>query len=1366
MAPSTRSRQRQDSYANNMKSHDATATKLTTTTEDVTPSENPSTRRVLRSRSQAMQNEKIVLLKTTSASPPARRTRSRNASEPPFEIPNIAVSQLKENVKPNDVKDSDATILLRPQSTNRTPSASNRRRSQPSSPRKRRNFRARQRRTGSAIADDSEPDEETTVHEEEITEKNAVMKTTTDSKQRLLHAPVLTPERNVEPQQELEVSAPADNQKIPDSPRAEPQHDKIEETMHALLADAVNKLGAAEAPEPSSKFGTSTASRARVEKEVTQQQSSPAIPPHEQVSIDMENSSKAIVNDSAEVAEPSHDSTESADSPTLTHSTGGEKNMEGVETDILQNVAAGTKMNEDSAAVTKKEPDIVGNEESLSVEKKAGNSAPLLERSQITATQNSPIYSELSTPESNAVEFKGEKLDQSMACSEQFFPCSSLSFNAGMALDPELMSSPPAVSINRENGKNELLVNDNLSEGYIGNAESNTSALSPTVIIPSQRSFLEFSRRMDKYNRLRNMFRIGHIPRSPSALAFYRRAYSDASSDATSEADDMARALNGQESNTTPENPKSSPVFMPVSPSTPLKERQSDSDGSDQFMDSFETFDFLTSQTPPLAGKCDGTQTSDQTGSNRQYSLSENPMPRPAMLPPSSLSYLSPPNKLNASTSMSDEAAECDVSLSIESPPSFPRLASIGCDASDISDFLPADIIQWEREQRQQEACWVSSSQSTPLKGGFTQVLLSSGQSSRSIGSPTKIDSPTRQGSPIPKLPVKSESPVKQSSLSIAPSPNCPSSSPVRSRSPIKRSPIKMASPVSLISFMQRLSPVTSSPLKIVSLPDEGSDADAFSYDMEENANTIDKAEKDDIRETLVAADGVVDVVVGTANEHVEEPDPIVESQSEKSQASEDAQIGQQNKWDAITEEVHVEPIVWHTDTVMEEPDSENDVYFDSVANVSSEKIMYAAEDSVIIHERSESVTSTDHKTDAQKAMDMDGHGSNRYGDNVSENSDEDVLAAGDCDNGVDYHNDDALIADFADGKEVNDEKRSIPVKSTDYSNESEQHIEEAATGEEHTPMKSAEDSVATIVPTATSEKSEQLASDSVQPDEHFSGLAVEPVSIEQKEDNSGEMTVGSSNYFASDENTSDIDYTTVLPWNISLDRWAELNKRQGKYEASGATAEKRDDKDDFAAPTELLKSPVRSPQKRRYISTPARSSARSSLKRTRDSTAAYIPILTTPAASNSDISLGSRATRSHTAPVRKTTAYLTKITETNSRLNTGFENIVIPQYQYKRGKRPESPPPDKRKRQRSMKNESPLKRERKIKFAAELATIAGKSTSYTGKVGKKCGDLKSIIKVVVSSMLIDDSHRNILWMSLGMQCSIHHRRRSGILSA
>ncbi|KAK9386655.1 hypothetical protein V1515DRAFT_604364 [Lipomyces mesembrius] len=1331
MAPSTRSRKRKDSYANDIKSHDATATKPITTTEEVATSENPSTRRVLRSRSQAVGNEEVTLLKTAlaSPSPPARRTRSRNASEPPVEkikIPNVTRSQLKENVKPNDVKESDATILLLPHSTNRPPSASNRRRSQPSSPRKRRSFRGRQRRD-SAMAHDSEADEETTVHAQEITEKSALVKTPTDRKQRLLHSPVLTPERDVEQRHEHKVSAPADNQKISDSPNAETQHDNIEEATHALSADAVNKSGAAEAPEPSSKFVTSPVSRASVEKEVTQQQSSSAIPLQEQASIDLENANRATVNDIAPVAENSHDSTESADDATITHSTGGESDMEGVETDMVANVDAGTKMNEDSAAATKKEPDIAENEEPLSVGKIAINSSPLPERSQITATQNSLIYSESSTPEPNTVDFTGEKLDQSMACSEQFFPY-SLSFNAEMALDPRLMSSPPAASINGENSKNELLVNDDFSERFISSAESsNTSALSPTVIMPSQRSFLEFSRRMDKYNRLRNMFRIGHIPRSPSALAFYRRAYSDASSEAASDADDIDSALTGKESNTTPENPKSSPVFTPVSQLTPLQERRPDSDGSDQFMDSFETFDFLTSKTPPLANKCDGTQISYQTGSNRQYSFSEILMPGPAMLPPSPPSYRSPRNKLSASTSVPDEAAECDVSLSIDSPPSFPRLASIGCDASDISDFLPEDIIQWEKEQRQQEACWVDSAQSTPLKGCSTQVFLSSGQSSWYIGSPTMIDSPTRQGSPVPKSPVRSESPVKQSSPSIAPSPNRPSSSPVRSRAPIKNSPIKMPSPVRLISFMQRSSPVASSPLKIVSLPDEVSDADAYLYDMEENSTTTDKVEQDGVREALVAANGVADVITGTANEIAKEPDPI-----EESQTSEDimpAQIGQQSNPDAITDEAHVEPIVWHTDTAMEESDSENDVYFDSVANVSSEKIMYAAEDSVITHERSESLPTTDHKPDAQKAMDMDGNGSHRYDNNGSENSAEEVLVAGECDNG-DYDNGDAPIADFADGKEVNDEERSTPVKSTEDRNESEQHIEKGTLGEEHTPMKSAEDSMATVVPTATSEKSEQLVKDSVQPDEHFSGFAVEPVSIEQKEDISGEMTVGSSNYFASDENTSDIDYTTVLPWNISLDRWAELNKRQGTCEASGATAEKRDDKDNFAAPTEQLKSPVRSPRKRRYISTPARSSARSSLKRKPDSTAACIPILTTPAASNSDINLGSRATRSHTAPVRKTTAHLTKVTETNSRLNTGFENIVIPQYQYKRGKRPESPPPDKRKRQRSMKNESPLKRQRKIKFATELATIAGKSTTYTGKGGKKCGDLKPIIKV------------------------------------
>ncbi|KAK9373736.1 uncharacterized protein V1513DRAFT_447973 [Lipomyces chichibuensis] len=1355
MAPSTRSRKRKETYADDVKSHDATATKKSPTTEEVTTSQ--STGRVLRSRSQAVQNEEITPLKTALASPPARRTRSRNASELPVEkikIPNVTGLLLKENVKPNEVRESDATILLRPQLTKRPLSASSQGRSQPSSPGKRRNCRGRQRRVG-VIADDSDGDKETTVNAEAITEKGAIMKTLTESMQLLLHSPV-------EPRPEHKVTAPADSQKISDLPGAELQQGEIEEAIQTLAADAVNKSDDVEDAEPSSTFVTPTGSRVGVEKERNHQECSPAISLQAQVSSDMENANKATVNDIAPVAESLHDSTESADSATMKHGAGWELKLEGVQTDMVEVGTAGTKRDEDSAGLAKKEPDLVGNEESPSVEIIAINNPPLPETSQITATQNSPICGESSTLATEAVCSTGEKFDQS--CSEQLFQY-SISFNSGMALDPRLMSSPPVVSINGEK-----LVNDNVSEGYISSAESsNTSAQSPTVIIPSQRSFLEFSRRMDKYNRLRNMFRIGHIPRSPSALAFYRRAYSDASSEAASEADDM-NTLSGQESNTTSENPKSSPVFTSVSQLTPLQGHQSDSDGSDQFMDSFENFDFLTNQTPPLhTGNCDGTQISDQTGSNRPYSFSEIQTPGPAMLPPS------PPktfvqNKLDPVTYMPDEASECDVSISIESPPNFPRLVSIGCDASDISDFLPEDIIQWEWEQRQQEACWVASAQSTPLKGGSTQVSLSRRRSSWSIASPTKIDSPTRLRSPASKSPLKSESPLKQSSPSIAPSPNLPGSSPVRSRSPIKKSPIKMPSPVRLMSFMQRLSPVTKSPLKIVSLPDEGSGTGAFSYDMGVNAKITEKPEKDGIKET--PANGVVDFIAGTANEDAEEPDTIEESQSGEPQTSEvimQAPMGQQNKSDAITEEVHVE-----TDDVIEESDSENDFYFDSVANVSSEMIVSAAEDSVaaIAHDRSESVPTTDHNIDERKAVDVDGNGSHKYDNNDSENRDQEVPAAGDCDNGVGYDSGDTHIADFADGKEVNNEERSATEKSMEDSNESEQHVEGGTLGEEHAVMNSAEESATTIVPTVISERGEQLANNSVQLGEHFSEFAVELVSIEQKEDVSGEVTVGSSNYFASDENTSDIDYTTVLPWNISLDRWAELNKRQGKCEALGATAEKKEDKEDSATRSEQLKSPARSPPKRRYMPTPARASARSSLKRKPDSTAASVPILTTLAACNSDISIGSRSTRSHTTPLRKTTAHLTKITETNSRLNTGFENIVIPQYQYKRGKRPESPPPDRRKRQRSMKNESPLKRERKIKFASELATIAGKSTTYSGKRREKCGDLKPIIKVglnigiVVRLLLIDDSHRNILWMSLGMQCLIHHRRRSGIQSA
>ncbi|KAK9322983.1 hypothetical protein V1517DRAFT_321890 [Lipomyces orientalis] len=1324
MAPATRSRKRKDTPAGDISPDLEAATTTTAISEDVATPKPPSGR-VLRSRSQNADGSSQQ--KPALASPPARRTRSKKANMvqvEEVETPSGFNTSLKENVRPNEAEYA-ATILLDPPSI--TLSVSNRRRSQSASPRKRKHVRGRGK-IGSSIAGELEADEATRSSAKPLTEHSAIVKGPVKIKRQSMRTSISTPMLDVELQHE----------KLTHSEKATTQESgTVSATLDDNCLDA-NMEDVAQNREPavtdellqSLNFVVALDSMPKDQQDISEQHDIPQIPVRNEVPIGTKNTDKNAANRSASAADDSDDHTDLAASTTTSSP---ESNVELVNSDVGGNEDVDDIMIEkDSTEGDRKEPEIVGNDEPLSIDKMAIDDPPLLERPRITTAQNSPIYSPSLTPPPNAADYTDKGFNQSMTYCEQLFQYSP-SLNGEMALDPRLMSSPPIISVNSGNTKSELLVDSNVSDGYDCKESSKMPSALSTVIKPSQRSFLEFSERMDKYNRLRDIFHIGHIPRSPSALAFYRRAYSDASSEAASEADDMNSASNRQESNTTLENPKSSPLLTPVS--HPLPGPLSDSDGSEQFMDSFETLDLFLNESPPLAGKRDSTQSSDQKESSSPRSV-----PPPVLEPhiqiigsttPSREKSPSPRNPAAVPSTMPEEESDGDMSISTEPPSSGPRLSSVGFEAGDISDYLPDNIIEWEREQRRQEACWPMSTQNTPLRGGSPLILFSSGRSSRSIGSPMKVDSPSRQGSPGVKSPVRADSPSEQSAPIVAMSPDRRRSSPVKPRTPTKKSPTKMSSPVRFMSFMQRLSPVKSSPLKIVTLPDERFDAGPSVHDAGETSELAVSVATDDERNIRVLADAAVDVVEQVLrHENAEQRDNFEKSESEQSNACEDIVLAissRQELSDAIVEEVLVEAVPQHIDTVMEESDSESEVYFDSVANVSSEQGIGAADGPVMSLEISEALSATGQQAEAQAVED---DSTLKACDSDSELSDKSALAATQADHEVDRDCSQGPFAALANS--LQEEDRSHEVRRREEITESGRDPEETNVDEELCPVDSPEDSVVTIVPPATSAESVDITDDCMHGDEVLSEPAPETVSIEHKEDISEETTVGSSNYFASDENTSDIDYTTVLPWNISLDRWAELNKRQEKNEAcsSTASAEKKFDHENCAVPVEVPHSPVRSPPKRNYVSTPARSSARTSLKRKLDTATTSIPVPTTSAVYTSEIGLGRRATRSHATPGRVPTAPLTKITETNSKLNTGFENNVIPQYQYKRGKRPESPPPDKRKRQRLMKNESPLKRERKIKFASEIATIAENPTSSAPRTRKKRVDLKPIIKV------------------------------------
>ncbi|KAK9476425.1 hypothetical protein V1514DRAFT_181960 [Lipomyces japonicus] len=288
------------------------------------------------------------------------------------------------------------------------------------------------------------------------------------------------------------------------------------------------------------------------------------------------------------------------------------------------------------------------------------------------------------------------QIDQVLENNQQLFEYTPKSNEDDGLLDPRLMSTPPVESAPSEM-KDPILT-------------KNISCSNPSTPVHGVKDYYN---RLSKYNRLRELFSIRHIPSTPSSLAIYSKAYSDSSSEIASDIEDGARTpINNSPEPKKSENPFTDrPTIAPIFQS-PL---HSDSDNDDQFMDSVESFaDIEPEPTQPV----------NQLSETLINSTADDVPLEVVLVEENEDPFIEP----------------------VQNTPSFSSL-------TDISEMLPEDIIEWEKEQRKQEGYW--SLNITPVKSSSTKSTLKTPTSSNQSLS-RKWTSPFRFfTSPLKKSPSK-----------------------------------------------------------------------------------------------------------------------------------------------------------------------------------------------------------------------------------------------------------------------------------------------------------------------------------------------------------------------------------------------------------------------------------------------------------------------------------------------------------------------------------------------------------------------------------------------------------------------------------
>ncbi|KAK7202904.1 hypothetical protein BZA70DRAFT_297433 [Myxozyma melibiosi] len=893
------------------------------------------------------------------------------------------------------------------------------------------------------------------------------------------------------------------------------------------------------------------------------------------------------------------------------------------------------------------------------------------------------------------------------------------------------------------------------------------------------------------YDRLKREFKIPHIPNTPSRLAVSRTSY-DTSTEVTSDcAPSSPLAATAASAAVAPSSPV---VARPPSKQEVVFTRtlsaESDSD-SDEFMDTVESIDIapvapsapIQPEENAVVEETISTQTEAQENVDAESRSAEDV---------SSMADVSTTTDSDTEPEVFVEALSPLAHAQSESAESATSTAAADETSLDVSNL--STINRWERQVRRREGFWSQSAINTPA-GTPMQQQQQAGPGSSALRFALSLISPIRRASPAP---VRVHSPLKISTTVEAEEAKVVFSSPLKVAS---EKIVEEAAEVDEEAV--ECSKADSVVDEDIELPDVDIEAEAETSVLSEKADTeavsIEKQAETSMSHTEASFTDEESVVTAKNELSInnEDEDKEEESSSASSFSSSDADAASDSN-ETVAPAVADEPAVTDAPAVVEEEQEEEQQI---IADESvSENVDIPA--SVEIEEGDEEVemdvdNNCSGEIEAQAEMSADDAESEAAAEDAAEDAAENVDAAT------------VTVSETAE-VQTTEEVRE-PQSEAEVSVEVD--FVEAVTGEEDTAANvSAEDStrgeefhecsVAPEIYPDTSEmatpeteaQAEVEAEAEVETTEGSDTAALENEStekseLEQAEHESAEDTTAiTQTSDKSDVSSGEVDYTSVLPWHISLDKWAESNKRKravveepapvastqgdaaAEAEIEATSTEKKPENavedEESQRPRKKVRSssrsvnsrneePAKQPQRaqiplprKKQPATAARASrrGRGAAEQSSLSTASSIPVVSSRASETSTATAATatpaRATRSRAGtrggaarapdtpkPMVRSgglgggagNAPLVRITATNSRLNNGYENNVIPQYQRIEAPRPDSPPLDKRRKRLF---ESPLGRERAISFA-ERVVVAGngrgkKSGTATRKDEKK----------------------------------------------
>lgn len=799
------------------------------------------------------------------------------------------------------------------------------------------------------------------------------------------------------------------------------------------------------------------------------------------------------------------------------------------------------------------------------------------------------------------------------------------------------------------------------------------------------------ARRSAYYDRLKREFNISHTPKTPSRLAVSRTVYDTSTEMGSSDA------------------ASSSPVPISATPSGPTllaslaQDAIAESDSeNDEFVDSVENIDVsaiasslkvVKSVAEESSAPATATSAADSTLSREALTISALATSQGVVEEEIQVEILEavPAGQTSADVSIEESDSAAEVFVEALSPTTAPLTISLESDQVDISDMLPEQINQWERQLRRQEGFWSQSAVNTPA------------------ATPQQRTQTSTPGSTALRLALSLISPIRRSPVTqreILPEPTSPTkgsaSSPLRKAIAGILLPTKM--PVESMTAVSR---------------DSSEEPDFADEDV--SAHNVESGSEED---------AVVDKLFETANDSDNADIQSLEFNSEDKTELPVNETSVAEDSDCKPVEIETEPNVCDTDataflgikgSLSEACEESVEMDIDEENEVDAETCKAAEQAETIVV-----ALAADNASDEVSVELIDAEeeaSTNAAADNASDEVSVELIDA----------KGEASFNAAADGEAVNDSSHEDFHECRPAANISE--LQDSEQSEGQTPEEAGDIGDSTFDRQQESSEHTAVADDAVSED------AVNEIA-----------TVSHQSPARSDVSSGDVDYTSVLPWNISLDKWAESNKRKSvvlEDSAPISTESAREVVEEEARPKKKTRTTRTSvtiadeqdhqqqptlpskPQRKKQPATPARSSRR------RTESSSSIPVVSARADAAPRATRGRAGRRAPDTPkpvnsganaIAIASAPLARLTATNSRLNNGYENNVIPQYQRIDANRPDSPPLEKRRRRLY---ESPLARDRSISFAGKVSVAGGVKGGKKADKKELARPAKGIMKVI-----------------------------------